>query len=276
MLVVKVGGGDALDWDAICADLAQRWKREPVVVIHGASKELDRMSSRLGHPPVHVRSATGIQSRYTDDATMDIFTMVYAGKANVTVVQHLRNSGVDAVGLTGLDGGVLRGREKGVLRTRDDSGRERVLRGDRTGVVTEVNSGLLRLLLDGQYMPVLCPPAISDQGRPMNVDGDRAAAMVACAMGADTLVLLTDVPGLLRDPGDPGSLVPDVRRHEIGRAMEIARGRMRLKVLAAREALQGGVQRVVLGDGRLADPVAKACGGQGTVFRRRGVARARE
>ncbi len=275
MLVVKVGGGDSIDWKAVCTDLAERWKREPVVVIHGASKELDRLSSQLGHPPVHVRSSSGIQSRYTDDATMEIFTMVYAGSANVAVVQRLRNSGVDAVGLTGLDGGVLRGREKGVLRTRDDNGRERVLRGDRTGVVTEVNAGLLRLLLDGRYMPVLCPPALSEQGRPMNVDGDRAAARVACSLGADTLVLLSDVPGLLRDPADPDSLVPDVRRHEIGRAMEIARGRMRIKVVAAREALQGGVQRVVLGDGRVADPVARACAGQGTVFRRRGVARAR-
>jgi acetylglutamate/LysW-gamma-L-alpha-aminoadipate kinase len=276
MLVVKVGGGVAIDWDAVCTDLALRWKREPIVVVHGASKELDRVSSLLGHPPVTVKSASGIQSRYTDDATMEIFTMVYAGSANVAVVERLQRCGVAAVGLSGVDGGLLRGSEKGTLRTRADDGRERVLRGDRTGRVTTVNAGLLRLLLEAGYLPVICPPALSERGRAMNVDGDRAAARVACALGADTLVLLSDVPGLLLDPDDPTSLVADVRRHEVGRAMEIARGRMRLKVLAAKEALLGGVGRVVLADGRVSSPVARACQGQGTVFRRRGVARARE
>jgi acetylglutamate/LysW-gamma-L-alpha-aminoadipate kinase len=276
MLVVKVGGGQSIAWDEVCADLARRWRQEPVVLLHGASKELDQISARLGQPPRHVRSASGIESRFTDDATMEIFTMVYAGSANVRVVARLLAHGVVALGLSGVDGAVLRGPEKGVLRTRDEDGRQRVVRGDRTGVVSEVNSSLLRLLLDGGYMPVLCPPALSDQGRPMNVDGDRAAARVACALGADTLVLLSDVPGLLRDPDDEGSLVAEFRRHEIGRAMEMARGRMRLKVLAAREALQGGVRRVVLADGRKARPVSRACRGEGTVFRRSGAPRSRE
>ncbi|HVD03606.1 MAG TPA: [LysW]-aminoadipate kinase [Candidatus Dormibacteraeota bacterium] len=274
--MVKVGGGSSINWDELSDDLARIWRREPVVVVHGASKELDRISSLLGHPPVPVHSMSGIQSRYTDDATMDIFTMVYAGSANAAAVQRLRRSGVDAVGLSGLDGAVLRCREKGVLRTRDADGRQRVLRGDRTGVVTEVNSRLLHLLLGAGYMPVLCPPAISDQQRAMNVDGDRAAAQVARALAADTLVLLSDVPGLLLDPADPSTLVKDVRRHEIGRAMEIARGRMRLKVLAAREALQAGVDRVVLSDGRVSEPISRACRGEGTVFRRRAVPRSRE
>jgi acetylglutamate/LysW-gamma-L-alpha-aminoadipate kinase len=276
MLVVKVGGGPSIDWQAVCTDLALRRRREPVVLVHGASKELDRVSSLLGHPPVTVTSASGIQSRYTDDATMAIFTMVYAGSANVSVVERLQQCGVAAVGLSGVDGGLLRGPEKGTLRTRGDDGRERVLRGDRTGRVTAVNAGLLRLLLEAGYLPVLCPPALSERGRAMNVDGDRAAAQVACALGADTLVLLSDVPGLLEDPDDSGSLVLDVHRHQLGRAVEIARGRMRVKVLAAQEALSGGVIRVVLADGRVSSPVARACQGRGTVFRNRGVPRARE
>ncbi|MGC2206905.1 MAG: [LysW]-aminoadipate kinase [Candidatus Dormiibacterota bacterium] len=275
MLVVKVGGGASIDWEAVCTDLALRQRREPVVLVHGGSKKLDRVSSLLGHPPVIVTSASGIESRYTDDATMEIFTMVYAGSANVSVVERLQRCGVAAVGLSGVDGGLLRGPEKGTLRTRDD-GRQRVLRGDRTGRVTAVNAGLLRLLLEAGYLPVVCPPALSERGRTMNVDGDRAAAQVACALGADTLVLLSDVPGLMADPDDSASLVLDVRGHEVGRALELARGRMRVKVLAAQEALLGGVTRVVLGDGRLSSPVARACQGHGTVFRNRGVPRARE
>jgi len=276
MLVVKVGGGPSIDWEAVCADIAFRRRREPLVLVHGGSKELDRVSSLLGHPPVTVTSASGIQSRYTDDATMEIFTMVYAGSANVSVVKRLQQCGVAAVGLSGVDGALLRGPEKGTVRTRGDDGRERVLRGDRTGRVTAVNAGLLRLLLGAGYLPVVCPPALSERGRTMNVDGDRAAAQVACALGADTLVLLSDVPGLLVDPDDSGSVVLDVRSNEVGGAAAIARGRMRVKVLAAQEALLGGVIRVVLADGRVSSPISRACQGHGTVFRSQGVPRARE
>ncbi len=273
LLVVKVGGGLAIDQEAVCADLAQRWPRQPVVLLHGGSKALDSVSAALGHPPVRVTSASGVESRYTDDATMRIFAMVYAGGANVGWVEALQRCGVAAVGLSGVDGGLLRGPEKGVLRSRLGEGRERVLRGDRSGRVTSVNAALLNLLLSAQYLPVLCPPALSHEGRAMNVDADRAAAQVAVTLGASTLVLLSDVPGLLLDPADPTTLVPDVRRHEIGRAMEVARGRMRIKVLAAKEALQGGVRRVVLADGRVDRPVEMAVHGRGTVFRRAGVSR---
>lgn len=274
VLVVKVGGGTAIDMDAVCADLATRTGQEPIVVLHGASKELDRVSTAMGHPPVRLQSASGIESRFTDDATMEIFSMVYAGRANPKLVERLQRLGVNAVGLCGIDGGLLRGPEKGTLRARLPDGREQVIRGDRSGTVAAVNGNLLRLLLDGGYVPVLSPPALSDHGRAMNVDGDRAAAQVAMALGAETLVILSDVPGLLLDPANPDSIVSDVRPHEIGRAMEVARGRMRVKVMAAREALKGGVSRVVVGDGRVARPVELALHGGGTVFRRRGVARA--
>ena len=272
-LVVKVGGGLAIDQEAVCADLAGRWPRQPLVLLHGGSKELDQVSAALGHPPVRVTSVSGIESRYTDDATMRIFAMVYAGGANVSWVESLQRHGVAAVGLSGVDGGLLRGPEKGVLRSRLGEGREQLLRGDRSGRVTSVNAALLQLLLSAQYLPVLCPPALSLEGRAMNVDADRAAAQVAVALGASTLVLLSDVPGLLLDPADSTTLVAEVRRHEIGRAMEIARGRMRIKVLAAKEALQGGVRRVVLADGRVDRPVEMACRGHGTVFRSTGVSR---
>jgi len=273
VVVVKIGGGGEIDQEAVCLDLASQWSKRPLVVLHGASKELDRISTALGHPPVRVTSVSGIESRFTDDATMVIFNMVYAGSANVGWVECLQRAGVAAVGLSGVDGGLLRGPEKGVLRSRLGEERQQLHRGDRSGRVTEVNVELLRLLLGAHYLPIISPPALSEAGRAMNVDADRAAAQIAIALGAATLIFLSDVPGLLLDPSRPDSLVPDVRRHEIPRAMEIARGRMRTKVLAAREALQGGVRRVVVGDGRIASPVEMACRGHGTVFRRNGVSR---
>ncbi|HVC40182.1 MAG TPA: [LysW]-aminoadipate kinase [Candidatus Dormibacteraeota bacterium] len=273
VLVVKVGGGDQIDREAVCRDVARLWPERRLVLIHGASKELDRISARLGHPPQRVTSVSGIESRFTDDATMEIFNMVYAGSANVGWVACLQRHDVAAIGLSGVDGGLLRGPEKGVIRAPLEDGRERLIRGDRSGQVNAVNGGLLQLLLDGGYLPVLSPPALSEGGRPMNVDADRAAAQIALALGAETLIFLSDVPGLLLNTDDPSSLVGDVRRHQMARALEIAKGRMRTKVLAAKEALQGGVRRVVVADGRVDRPLETAARGEGTVFRRNGVSR---
>lgn len=273
MLVVKVGGGADIDREAVCEDLARSWAREPMVLLHGASKELDEVSARLGSPPRTLTSASGIQSRFTDDRTMRIFSMVYAGAANQDWVRSLQRWEVAALGLSGVDGRLLFGPEKEVLRSRLPDGREQLVRGDRSGRVESVNADLLRLLLGAGYLPVVSPPAVSNRGRAMNVDADRAAARVAAALSASTLVILSDVPGLLRDPSDPTSLVKDVRRHEISLALEMARGRMRTKVLAAKEALQLGVRRVVFADGRLDSPLERARKGQGTVFRFSGVPR---
>ncbi|MHB8573200.1 MAG: [LysW]-aminoadipate kinase [Candidatus Dormibacteria bacterium] len=265
--MVKVGGGDDLDVAAICDDVARQVAAGlRLVLVHGGNRELSRVSTALGRPPRFVTSVSGIESRLTDDDTMNDFTMVYAGRVNKTIVAALQARRVNAIGLCGADGGLLRGPEKGALRVRELDGRERVIRGDRSGRVESVNRDLLMLLLESGYTPVISPPALSHQGRLMNVDGDRAAASVALALGADQLIILTDRPGLLRDPSDEDSLVRSLGVDELDRAMELAQGRMRIKVLAAREALAGGVKKVCIGDGRAGAPVAAILAGAGTVI----------
>jgi len=141
-----------------------------------------------------------------------------------------------------------------------------VLRDDHTGKVTRVNTHLLHLLLAGGYLPVLCPPAISENNEAMNIDGDRAAAAIAAALGAECLVILSDVPGLLRDRHDLSTAIPSVRPEEMEAATGYAQGGMRKKLLGAREALDGGVPRVVLALGRGETPVGSALIGHGTVL----------
>jgi acetylglutamate/LysW-gamma-L-alpha-aminoadipate kinase len=111
---------------------------------------------------------------------------------------------------------------------------------------------------------VLTPPAISDQGEAINVDGDRLAAEVAIAVGAERLLILMNVPGLLGDPADPSTLIPRLGREQIDTHLPLARGRARVKLLAARRALKGGVAAVVLGDGRGERPLRHALDGAGT------------
>lgn len=267
MIVIKIGGGGGLDLAACRADVARlRAAGEAVVVVHGGSEGATALGEALGHPPHFLTAPSGVRSRYTDARTLDIFTMACA-RLNARLVAGLQGLDVRAVGLSGLDGRILVGRRKEAVVTVED-GRRRVVRDDRSGTVEAVNASLLRALLDAGYVPVVSPPAWSPDG-PINVDADRAAALVARALDAETLVLLTNVPGLLRDRDDPASLIERVAEHDIDDAMNVAAGRMRVKLLAARAAVGGGVARVIIADGRRDRPVARALEGGGTTIVRR-------
>ena len=115
-------------------------------------------------------------------------------------------------------------------------------------------------------MPVIAPLAASNDGEAINVDGDRAAAAVAAGLGAETLLLLSNVPGLLRAFPDETSLIRQIPRGEIEEYLPVAQGRMKKKVLGAAEALAAGVGRVILGDARVAAPITRALAGEGTVI----------
>ncbi|MGB3061609.1 MAG: [LysW]-aminoadipate kinase, partial [Anaerolineae bacterium] len=234
-----------------------------LVLVHGGAETTDELAAALGHPAQYVTSTSGHVSRRTDRRTLEIFEMAYCGQINKGLVERLQGLGVNAVGLSGLDGGLLRGTRKDVLRI-VENGRQKVLRDDFTGKVEQVNRGLLTLLLDNGYFPVLTPPALSFNHEAINVDGDRAAAAVAAALHADTLILLTSAPGLLARFPDESSLLTNLSLADLGNAQDYAKGKMKRKVLAAQEALQGGVSQVVIGDGRRPEPLRAALAGEGT------------
>ena len=264
MIVIKIGGGGGLALDACCDDVAWLCDEDRrVVLLHGGSEPSTRLGEQLGHAPRFITAPSGVRSRYTDARTLEIFTLALAG-LNSAIVTRLQQRGVAALGLSGVDGRVLEGRRKEAVIAVED-GRRRVIRDDRSGTVERVNARLLCALLQLGHVPVLAPPAFSPDG-PINVDADRAAALVATSLGAHTLLLLTNVPGLLRDPSDPASLIHQVGGDEMEQALSVARGRMRIKLLAAREALQGDVERVIIADGRGERPIARALAGEGTVI----------
>ena len=113
---------------------------------------------------------------------------------------------------------------------------------------------------------MVAPLAISPQGEALNVDADRAAAMVAGAVKADQLIILTNVPGLLRKYPDESTLIPQIQRANLDQALELAEGRMKKKVLGASEALDLGVSKVIFADGRVEYPLTNALAGKGTVI----------
>jgi acetylglutamate/LysW-gamma-L-alpha-aminoadipate kinase len=191
--------------------------------------------------------------------------MVYCGLVNKGLVERFQRRGVNAVGLAGLDGRLWEGPRTDAIKI--VKGHKRlVLRDDYTGKVERVNTPLLQTLLGQGYVPVLTPPAASYQGDAINVDGDRAAAMTAVALRAETLVILSDVPGLLERFPDEASLIRRIPAADLKRFMDVAEDRMKKKVLGAQEAIAGGVARVIFGDGRADQPVRRALAGEGTVI----------
>ena len=206
-----------------------------LLLVHGGAETTNEVAEALGHPPKFVTSESGYESRRTDRRTLEIFEMVYCGQLNKMWVEKLQSAGVNAVGLSGLDGRIFEGRRKDKLRVRVD-GRRMVLRDDWTGTVERVNDELLCLLLTGGYLPVLTPPGSSTIGEAINVDGDRAAAMVAAAFEAEALIILSNVPGLLRSFPDEASLIRNVNRSQANDFMQFAEGRMKKKVMGATES----------------------------------------
>ncbi len=267
MIVIKIGGGKALNHAAIVRDIAQLRKTGPqLVVVHGGAAWTNEIAAQLGHPPQFVTSVSGYTSRRTDRRTLEIFEMVYCGMMNKRFVELFQAAGVNAVGLSGLDGRLWEGKRKDRLRIVREDGRRMVLRDDYTGRVEKVNAGLLRSLLNAGYLPVLTPPALSYAGEAINVDGDRAAAQTAIALAADTLLILSDVPGLLRAFPDESSLIRHIPAAQVDDYMTFAGGRMKKKVMGAAEAVQAGVRRVIFADGRGETPVQDAIDGAGTVI----------
>ena len=262
MIVVKIGGGKGINYDEILRDVASH---KDVVLVHGGNYETSVLSERLGKPPRMVTSVSGHESRYTDRETLEIFEMVYCGKINKMIVEKLQKLGVNAVGLSGLDGRLFEGRRKESVKI-IENGRRKILHGDYTGKAENVNTALLKLLIENGYMPVLTPPAISHESDAINVDGDRIAALVAGALKADALIIHSNVSGLLRDVSDADSVIPKIDRSHLQACAEYAKGRMKRKILAAEEALAGGVNRVIIADGRISNPVASAMEGNGTVI----------
>ncbi|MBS3792442.1 [LysW]-aminoadipate kinase [Candidatus Bipolaricaulota bacterium] len=263
MLVVKIGGSDAIDYKAFLEDLSSH---EDWILLHGGSHELDRISEELGHPPRFVESVSGYTSRYTDEETVELINMVYPGKMNKFIVEELQKLGVNAFGFSGMDGRVLECKRKSSLKIRKN-GKKLVLRGEHSGIIKKVNTEPVELLLGAGYCPVLTIPAVTFNGTAVNVDGDRAAAEIASAFSAMRLLLLSDVPGLLKDVDSEESLIEEIDRGDIeSYTDEYAEGRMKKKLMGAGEAIDAGVSSVILGDGSQEKPVSRALSGEGTLI----------
>lgn len=262
LLVVKIGGGRGLDLRATCDDLACIARNRALVVVHGVSAIMNQLCNELNVQVESLTSPSGHSSRYTPADVRDIYVRA-AARANDQIVQALRKRGIDAQGAIG-DQVTIHGERKRAIRA-VVNGRVRIIRDDHSGSIGHVDRTGLMTLLEQARVPVLPPMANSADGL-LNIDGDRAGAAVADALGADTYVILSNVRGLYRDFPDEDSFVSAISAPQIASALEWAQGRMKRKIVAATEALEGGVKQVIIADGRLTKPVSRALTGEGTRF----------
>ena len=255
LIVVKVGGSILEEVPVqLVTDIKSILSDHQLVLVHGGGKGVTAIASKLGKEQKFVFSPTGFRSRYTDKETMEIFTMVMAGKINKKIVTALMKQKIPVVGLSGLDGALMQATRKKRLIIVDERGRKRVIDGGYTGKVNKINVSLLQLLLQNGFVPLVSPIASSEEQEPLNVDADRTAANIAGALKADMLVLLTDVEGLkLNDKVVSKLSVDDVedKLKKIG-------GGMITKVYAAQEALNQGVGEVVICSGVRENPISSA------------------
>ena len=268
MYVIKIGGGAAIDeaaFERFATDLADlQAAGTSFLIVHGGNAEFSRLSDALRMPPRMITNDKGRVTRYTDRETMDAMLMTYCGKVNKTIVSTFQRAGINAVGLSGIDGRIATGRRKPVLRGNED-GKPKVLRDDHAGTIEEIDTSLISLLLDGGFIPVLTPPALAvEEGRPINVDGDKLALELAKRLSATHLLFFSDTPGLLADKDDESTLIREIEASDADAALASARGRMVVKVEQALKAIDHGVAQVIFADARVEHPVQRALAGEGT------------
>ena len=239
IVVIKYGGNAMINEELkqqVMEDIALLWLiGVKVVLIHGGGPEISETMKKFGKKSEFVNGL-----RVTDKETVDIVQMVLAGKVNKTLVNLLQMKGGHAVGLSGIDGGIL----------------EATMKDEALGYVGEVTKIRTRPILDlleKNYIPVISTIASDRQGNTFNINGDTAAASIAGALGAERLIMMTDIAGILRDKDDPSTLIPAITVGDARQLFQegVISGGMIPKVDCCIEAIEKGVRHVVIMDGRV-------------------------
>jgi len=258
--VVKIGGAIGNALEPLMEELASRTGAEHWVLVHGASGVTDELCRVCSVEPRYVTSPSGYRSRYVGKVERALFEAASCS-FSARCATLLAANGTPAVPLCS---DVAFAKRKETLRVVSE-GRQMILRGNYSGTVTRVDPRFILNLLEKGSIPILPPLAVDEAGGlPLNVDGDRLGAAVAGALGSQVLVILSNVPGLLRDPSDPDSLIGEATLGDWNELESCAEGNMKRKLLACKEALDAGVPRVILADSRLSRPLSAVLSGGGT------------
>lgn len=250
--VIKIGGSLLSEGNSqeIIKNVA-KFSQDRVILVHGGGPSVTNLCRDLGIEPKFVTSPSGIKSRLTDIRTMQAFIMAMRGKVNSEIVLEMQRHGARSFGMSGIDGPTIIAERKKRLLIVNERGRKMFIDGGYTGRVVHVDPFLMLSLLDSGLTPVISPIAVSQEQEPLNIDGDRAASAIASSIKADRLILLTNVEGvILKD-----SLVREISYHDLDDFVKEVGNGMDKKLIAAREALEGGAAEVIISNGNLENPI---------------------
>ena len=239
IIVVKYGGNAMINEQLkqqVMEDIVLLWLiGVKPVLIHGGGPEISELMGKLGKKSEFIDGL-----RVSDKETVDIAQMVLAGKINKSLVNLLQMSGGRAMGISGMDGRLIE------AETKDE-------RLGYVGRVTKINETPVLDLLEKGYIPVISALGCDAEGNTYNINGDTAAACIAGALKAERMILMTDIAGILRDKDDPSTLIPEITVEEAAELQEdgIISSGMIPKVKCCIEAIQRGVDNVVIMDGRV-------------------------
>ncbi len=219
------------------------------IVVHGGGPEISRSMNKLGKEPQFIGGL-----RVTDQETMDIVKMVLVGKINTEIVSNIGLHGGKGVGLSGKDNMLLKARKRSPqIVVNQETGEEQMVDLGLVGEIESINPEILKVLTENNYIPVISPIGVDDKGETLNLNADTVAGEIGGEVGAEKLIILTDVPGILRDHSDPESLI---KRVNIAQVMDLiedgtVRDGMLPKVLTCISALENGVKSAHIIDGRI-------------------------
>lgn len=239
IVVVKYGGNAMINEqlkEQVMEDIVLLWLiGVKIVLVHGGGPEISELMEKLGKKSVFVDGL-----RVTDKETVDIVQMVLAGKVNKSLVSFLESKGGNAMGISGIDGGLI------VAQMKDE-------KLGYVGNITNVNITPVEDLLGKGYIPVISTVASDKDGNVYNINGDTAAARIAGALNAERLIMMTDIDGILMDRNDPTTLIPHMTIAEADQLKKdgVISGGMIPKVECCIDAIQHGVENVVIMDGRV-------------------------
>jgi len=260
MILVKIGGGESINLEAVIADLANQ--DSPFIIVHGANVLRDQITEKLGLEKTILTSASGYSSVFSDQDAIDVILMSYAGLRNKRIVELCQRSNINAVGLTGLDGRLVQGERNKGIRVRENG--KTLIKRDLSGKPRQINTRLLRLLLDNAYCPVLTIPIVDEKGFAINSENDDIVAEMASALEIETVIQLIEAPGFLDDPTDESSLVKHMSVAELNTREAAVEGRIKRKLLSLTRLCASGKTRVIISDGRGEHPIEDALNGGGT------------
>lgn len=244
IIVVKYGGNAMVSkelQETVISDIVMmKCVGMKPVVVHGGGPDITEFMKKIGEETTFINGL-----RVTDENAIKIVQMVLGGKVNKNLVSMIEKAGGKAVGLCGMDGSLLKAK-KHVNSDNVDLG--------FVGDITSVNTDILKTVLDSDYIPVVGSIALGEDNDYLyNINADNCASKIAAALKAEKLILLTDVPGVLKTPGDASSLISTLRLHEIPKLLSenVIKGGMIPKIDCCVEAVRMGVERSYVIDGRI-------------------------